>query len=238
MDYMPDDDKFLIVPMGKESKAITQVISNDTAMQVMDLLADGPLSTSMVAEKLAIPLTTAQYNIEKLMESGLVKIEKTKYSEKGREVKLYRASRRFIMIVPEKSGGQAVIDALKKYILLIPVAAFLALIVEYLDPITSYFRPQSAESGNGLAGPLMFSGSSNATPPANNVLPMAAQPSAIASGQEYAPVHQSIGEQMSQGVSGLFQHAGVLFFAGCLLVFVLLIAVEYVNYKRRTSTKK
>src|SRR5208337_2417498 len=151
---MADDDKFLIVPMGKESKAITQVISNDTAMQVMDLLAEGPMSTSIVAEKLSIPLTTAQYNIEKLMESGLVKIEKTKYSEKGREVKLYRASRRLIMIVPEKAGSQAIIDAIKKYILLVPVAAALSLAVEYFDPISSYINGQPNEPVPGSGEPL------------------------------------------------------------------------------------
>lgn len=215
---MVDDDKFLIVPMGKESKAITQVISNDTAMQVMDLLADGPMSTSTVAEKLSIPLTTAQYNIEKLMESGLVKIEKTKYSEKGREVKLYRASRRLIMIVPEKAGSQAVIDALKKYILLVPIAAAISVIVEYLDPIVSYFNPQMGEmatkaSDSATNGqPLMY-----AMPP---------------------EVQRSLGDQASQALSTPFQHAGVLFFAGCLLVLLLLVLLEYARSNGLPGLKK
>jgi DNA-binding Lrp family transcriptional regulator len=233
---MVDDDKFLIIPMGKESKAITQVISNDTAMQVMDLLADGPMSTSIVAEKLAIPLTTAQYNIEKLMESGLVKIEKTRYSEKGREVKLYRASRRFIMIVPEKTGGQAIIDALKKYILLIPIAAVLALAVEYLDPISSYINQQSGgTSGSPIAQPLTYAGYSNASLESNGALPSAIQPASPMSG-EYSPAaHPSVVDQVSQNASGLFHHAGVLFFAGCLLVLFLLVVLEYAQYKRRAG---
>ncbi len=235
---MVDDDKFLIVPMGKESKAITQVISNDTAMQVMDLLADGPMSTSTVAEKLSIPLTTAQYNIEKLMESGLVKIEKTKYSEKGREVKLYRASRRLIMIVPEKSGGQAVIDALKKYILLIPIAAAISVAVEYLDPIASYFSPKASEMVNGASDSATGSGQSLMyAMPSNTSTPPGAIAPIVAPG--FSPeVHQSLGDQVIQGLSSPFQHAGVLFFAGCLLVLLLLVVLEYVRARGLPGSRK
>jgi predicted transcriptional regulator len=236
---MADDDKFLIVPMGKESKAITQVISNDTAMQVMDLLAEGPMSTSIVAEKLSIPLTTAQYNIEKLMESGLVKIEKTKYSEKGREVKLYRASRRLIMIVPEKAGSQAIIDAIKKYILLVPVAAALSLAVEYFDPISSYINGQPNEPVPGSGEPLSYAMYSNTTSSSNGVVPGAAEPPVHLLGSGNVPVaRQSLADQVSQNVSGLFHHAGVLFFAGCLLVLFLLVVLEYAQYRRRPAAKK
>ncbi len=236
---MVDDDKFLIVPMGKESKAITQVISNDTAMQVMDLLADGPMSTSTVAEKLSIPLTTAQYNIEKLMESGLVKIEKTKYSEKGREVKLYRASRRLIMIVPEKSGGQAVIDALKKYILLIPIAAAISVVVEYLDPIVSYLNPHASETANkaidsaaGSGQSLMYAMPANATSAPGPLMAPAVAPGFS------SEVQRSLGDQASQGLSLPFQHAGVLFFAGCLLVLLLLVVLEYARSNSLPGLKK
>jgi DNA-binding transcriptional ArsR family regulator len=233
---MVDDDKFLIIPMGKESKAITQVISNDTAMQVMDMLADGPMSTSAVAEKLAIPLTTAQYNIEKLMESGLVKIEKTRYSEKGREVKLYRASRRFIMIVPEKTGGQAIIDALKKYILLIPVAAVLAIAVEYLDPISSYINQQSGgATSSPVAQPLTYAGYSNMSLASNGALPSTIQPASPASGEYSSAAQSSVVDQLSQNISDFFHHSGVLFFAGCLLVLFLLVVLEYAQYKRRAK---
>ena len=100
---MSDDDKLLVIPLGEESKTITQTISNDTAMRILDLLAETPLSTSAIAKRLDIPLTTAQYNMEKLIEAGLAKVDKTKYSEKGREVKLYAPARRFIVIVPEKT---------------------------------------------------------------------------------------------------------------------------------------
>ncbi|WP_048198289.1 ArsR/SmtB family transcription factor [Methanocella arvoryzae] len=127
---MPEDDKMLIVPLGEESKIITQTIANDTARKILELLAESPMSTSNIAKKLDIPLTTAQYNIEKLMEAGLVVIEKTKYSEKGREVKLYAPAKRMIVLVPKTATSQSLIDALKKYFVLLPIALIASLFVE------------------------------------------------------------------------------------------------------------
>jgi DNA-binding transcriptional ArsR family regulator len=82
----PGDEKLLILPLGEESKKIMQVISNDTARQIIELLADAPLSASDIAERLQAPLTTITYNLENLESVGLVKVERIKYSEKGREV--------------------------------------------------------------------------------------------------------------------------------------------------------
>ncbi|MGA9140805.1 MAG: winged helix-turn-helix domain-containing protein [Methanocella sp.] len=127
---MTDDDKLLVLPLGEESKLITQTIANDTARQILELLADGAMSTSAIAKKLEIPLTTAQYNVEKLIEARLVIVEKTKYSEKGREVKLYAPAKRMIVLVPANTSRQAVMDVLKKYLVLLPIAGFVALLVE------------------------------------------------------------------------------------------------------------
>jgi len=128
---MPEDDKMLIVPLGgDESKTITQAIANDTARKILELLAESAMSTSSIAKKLDIPLTTVQYNIEKLMEAGLVIVEKTKYSEKGREVKMYAPAKRMIVLVPKTASSQSLIDALKKYFVLLPIAAVAALFIE------------------------------------------------------------------------------------------------------------
>src|SRR5271157_1353331 len=236
---MADDDKLLVVPLGHESKALTQTFSNDTAMQIMGLMADGPMSTSAVAEKLGIPLTTAQYNIEKLMEAGLVKIEKTKYSEKGREVKLYRASKRFIVLVPENTGGQAVIDALKKYLVLVPIAVVMSLLVEYLLP-TAQNNSQTLQSASLGAidkanGPVTYAAASTApeTASGSTVPPVPMQVS--------APVHEatrSVADQLSQSITSTLQHPGVLFFAGCLLVLLLLVVLEYFRRDGLPWTRK
>ncbi|MDY6966904.1 MAG: helix-turn-helix domain-containing protein [Halobacteriota archaeon] len=133
-DETAEDEKLLILPLNdKSSKKISQVISNDTARAILGALTDEPLSTSDVAEKLGIPLTTAQYNIEKLMESGLVKVEKTKWSEKFREVKIYAPQKKLVVILPEKTSREEVISALRKYLPMVGFAAVLSGFIEFLS---------------------------------------------------------------------------------------------------------
>jgi DNA-binding transcriptional ArsR family regulator len=58
------DEKLLILPLNdKNSKKISQIISNDTARNILEAIASEPLSASELAEKLSIPLTTVQYNL-------------------------------------------------------------------------------------------------------------------------------------------------------------------------------
>ncbi len=95
------DEKLLILPINdRNSKKISQVLSNDTSRKVLEALADEPMSTTEISEKLGTPLTTLHYNIENLLQTGLIKVERTRYSEKGREVKYYGPTRKFIIIAP------------------------------------------------------------------------------------------------------------------------------------------
>ncbi len=127
----PSDEKLLILPLGEESKKITQVISNDTARQIIELLADAPLSASDIAEHLQAPLTTVTYNLENLESVGLIKVEKIKYSEKGREVKIYAPVRKLIVVVPEKTDRKSVADVLRKYMGVILAAVLASSLIEF-----------------------------------------------------------------------------------------------------------
>ncbi len=125
------DEKLLILPLGEESKKITQVITNDTARQVIELLADAPLSASDIAERLKVPLTTVAYNLENLEDVGLVKVERIKYSEKGREVKIYAPVRKLIVVVPEKTDRKSVGDVIRKYLGVILAAVLASSLIEF-----------------------------------------------------------------------------------------------------------
>ncbi|MCD1294605.1 ArsR family transcriptional regulator [Methanocella sp. CWC-04] len=219
---MADDDKLLVVPLGSESKNITQIISNDTARSILELLAESPMSTSAIAKKLDIPLTTAQYNVEKLIEAGLVKIERTKYSEKGREVKLYSAAKRYIVLVPEKTPSQAVIDAIKKYLVLLPIAAVLSIIVEYFVPL----KDQLMDSGEEMLA-------AGADPNRLSYAPDIGIKAAPVPAPE--TVTSSITDQISQSLSYAdpLHHSGVLFLTGCLIIISMVVVLEYLKYRKK-----
>ena len=252
---MSDDDKFLVVPLGEESKTITQTISNDTAMRILDLLAEKPLSTSVIAKTLDIPLTTAQYNMEKLIEAGLAKVDKTKYSEKGREVKLYAPARRFIVIVPEKTTGQAVIDALKKYLVLLPIALVASIIVEYLSSVNNFISKSVETPADRALAPMgayIASANQSATETTGQIA------GHVANGYDvvYMTANESSGavmttnamppaplpkEALPSAIDNLQQtfqladpmhHAGIWFFLGCVLILALIALVEYARIKK------
>ena len=125
------DEKVLILPLGEESKKITRTLSNDSARQVLELLADKPMSASDIAEQLGIPLTTVKYNLDALIESGLITIKQIKWSVKGREIKIYAPIRKLIVVVPNKADKKSVVDILKRYLGVLLGAAGISAIIEW-----------------------------------------------------------------------------------------------------------
>ncbi|MCZ7396903.1 MAG: helix-turn-helix domain-containing protein, partial [Candidatus Methanoperedens sp.] len=150
------DEKLLILPLGEESKKITQVISNDTARQIIELLADAPLSASDIAERLHVPLTTIVYNLENLQNVGLIKVERIKYSEKGREVKIFAPVRKLIVVVPERTDKKSVADLLRKYMGVLLAAVFASSIIEFIMRSAGknrvMFEVAETEKGGDLLG--------------------------------------------------------------------------------------
>ncbi len=148
-----NSEKLMVIPLGKESKKITQVITNDTARQVMELLADQSMSVSDIAHKLDVPLTTIKYNIDNLVDVGLAKVERIKYSEKGRQVKIYGPVRKLIVVVPEKTDSASIADILKKYLGVVLAAVFASGIVEVLNG--RFSKSMSIMNESGFAADLV-----------------------------------------------------------------------------------
>jgi len=152
-----NSEKLLVLPLGDESKKITQVITNDTARHIMELLAEHSMSATDIAKHLDVPLTTIKYNLENLVDVGLAKIERIKYSEKGRQVKVYAPVRKLIVVVPEKLGSASITEILKKYLGVILTAVFASGFIELL---TSTFTSSKSLMPEGNANRIFEEGSS------------------------------------------------------------------------------
>ena len=100
------EEKFVIVPLGSDAKKIGQVVGSETCRQILDALTTQPMSASQVAEKLGPPLTTVQYDVEKLLGAGLIRVERVARTEKMREMKIYGPVRKLIVVVPEALTGE------------------------------------------------------------------------------------------------------------------------------------
>ena len=91
---------------------IANAISNATCKKILSLLSEKELSESDIASELKIPINTIEYNLKKLVESGLV--EKAKnffWSTKGKKIIIYKVSNKNIVISP-KSMIKGIIPAL------------------------------------------------------------------------------------------------------------------------------
>ncbi|MFH1500459.1 MAG: beta-propeller domain-containing protein [archaeon] len=100
------DDKFILMGMDDErSKKIAEVIGNKTCKKILDYLADNTeKSEKEISEALGIPINTVEYNLKKLLDSGLV--EKAKnffWSRKGKKIDLYKLAKKHIVISPRST---------------------------------------------------------------------------------------------------------------------------------------
>lgn len=117
-------DAIVVIPVNNESKKIRQILSNDTSMKIMELLKKENLSASEISERLEIPLTTVKYNVDQMVEYDLVRIQRIKYSEKGRQVKIYEAPEKVIVFAPESISRVSLFSMLQKYAFAFLATAF------------------------------------------------------------------------------------------------------------------
>ena len=212
MDENTEDKKLLILPLNdKNSKKISQIISNDTARNILEAIASEPLSASEIAEKLGIPLSTVQYNLDKLNNAGLVKVERTKYSEKMKHVKIYAPQRKFVVIVPEKTNRKDVIATLKRYLTVIFFAVAGSGMIEFLTMKMKIKGPGWEEVTGGIAEK---GGGDYAPIPAPTIIPSPEKALDVALGFD------------------VFAHPGLWFLFGCLFVILVVFLIEYLGRKK------
>ena len=102
------DDRSIMVDLGDpKAKAIAEVIGNKTCNKIIDFLADNEATVTDISVKLKMPLNTVDYNIKKLVQSGLIEKASHWWSVKGKKMPVYRVANRQIIISPRKSLVQA-----------------------------------------------------------------------------------------------------------------------------------
>ena len=98
------DDKFIMMGLDDErSKDIAEVLGNKTCKKIIEHLAETKeASEKDISDALGIPINTVEYNLNKLIKTGLV--EKAKnffWSVKGKKIDMYRLAKKHIVISPK-----------------------------------------------------------------------------------------------------------------------------------------
>lgn len=103
------DEKFMLISLeDPKMKGLSEVLSNKTCKKIIDYLAENEeASQKDLSDSLDLPLNTVEYNIKKLVESGLVQKRKNFFwSKKGKKIVMYELSNKSIIISPKKGVGE------------------------------------------------------------------------------------------------------------------------------------
>lgn len=131
---MPSKNFLLLSMEDEQIKKVSNVISNDSCRKILDYLSQKEATESELAEKLQIPISTVHYNLQQLVDTGLISSEEFHYSKKGKEVNHYRLANKYIIIAPKKTFG--IKEKLKG---ILPVALIAAGAAGILQLVSKYF---------------------------------------------------------------------------------------------------
>jgi DNA-binding transcriptional ArsR family regulator len=139
------DNVIILEPGDERAQKISKAMASQTASDILQLLAENQKSLTEITDRLDIPLTTAKYHIENLLEAGLITVAETKYSVKGREIKIYAVTNQLLIVAPRQSNVRSL---LLKYASLFGIVLFGSLVIAMLSPILG----QGITTGSSMNG--------------------------------------------------------------------------------------
>ncbi len=126
-------ENILVLEPGDErAQKIVRAMGSQTAGEILQLLGENPKSLTDLAERLSIPMNTAKYHIENLLDAGLISVADTRYSVKGREVKIYSLTNQLLIVAPRHAEIRSL---LLKYASLFGIVAVATLAITAILPL-------------------------------------------------------------------------------------------------------
>jgi DNA-binding transcriptional ArsR family regulator len=247
------DNVIILEPGDERAQKISKAMASQTASDILQLLAENQKSLTEITDRLDIPLTTAKYHIENLLEAGLITVAETKYSVKGREIKIYAITNQLLIVAPRQSNVRSL---LLKYASLFGIILFGSLVIAMLSPILGQGitassslngapRMAAQESGvtsakavtdglwpNATMTPdVMAAGSKGMTDfAATNLTPAPTPLPALAQAPVVTPV--PIPPGIDASASATMPDLAFAFFLGGVLVILVLVAYEVYLWKK------
>jgi DNA-binding transcriptional ArsR family regulator len=128
------DNVLVLEPGDEQAQKIGKAMGSPTAGDILQLLADGPKSLTDISDRLSLPMNTAKYHVENLLGAGIISVADTKYSVKGREVKLYSLTNQLLIVAPRRSDIRSM---LLKYASLFGIVAVASVAVSSILPLAA-----------------------------------------------------------------------------------------------------
>lgn len=99
---MVNESTYIVASLeDARAKQLGQIISNEKARKILNLLTKKRATESEIAKALKIPISTVNYNIKQLLKAGLITVKGSFYSKKGNKVNVYSLAKKLILIAPK-----------------------------------------------------------------------------------------------------------------------------------------
>ena len=204
------EEVIILSPGDTRAQKIAKAISSGTANDILHLLGDGQQSATDITGTLDLPMSTVKYHLDNLLDAGLVEVVETKYSVKGREIKIYALRDQLLIVAPKM---QNVRSLLLKYASLFAIVALASLAGFFYLPLLAPAIPGTSGSGvndGSFAQGEKSIGIMSGPAPASEIVPQAFAPA--------APV---------------FDPTLAFFLGGCLVILLLAVYEVYLWRKMR-----
>lgn len=209
------ENVLVLEPGDERAQKIAKAIGSPTAGEILQLLAEKPQSLSDITDRLSLPMNTAKYHVENLLDAGVVTVADTKYSVKGRTVKIYTLTDQLLIVAPRRSDIRSI---LTRYAALFGIVAAASLGITAILPLLA----QSAGSGDMA---LM------ATAPQAPV-PTWDQATGNAGREAVAYSMKTTAESFGGAMAPAPVDPALAFFCGGILVIAILLCYEAWLWKR------
>jgi len=100
---MQDENVIVLEHGSLEAQKVAKAMSSPTSADLFNALTGNPQSATALSERTGLPLTTVKYHLENMLSAGLVEISNTRWSEKGREMKIYSVKDQVVVFAPRKT---------------------------------------------------------------------------------------------------------------------------------------
>ena len=137
---MPTKNFLLLSLEDTKIKKVSNVISNDSCRKILDLLSVKEATETEIAQKLGIPISTVHYNLQQLLETGLISAEEFHYSTKGKEISHYRLANKYIIIAPKSTYG--IKEKLKS---ILPIALIAAGTAGAIQLVSNFYQKSALQ---------------------------------------------------------------------------------------------
>jgi DNA-binding transcriptional ArsR family regulator len=127
-------------------------LSSDTAREILAELHDEPATPSEVADRAGTTVQNARYHLENLSDAGLIEVEGTRYSSKGREMDVYAPSEPLVMFVGTEEESTTVRDVVTRFLGVVGLIGVAALFVQTLFRLYAPDEPAAEPRGAGGDG--------------------------------------------------------------------------------------